>query len=418
MKILKPALVIGALASAFALTNISAEVDFSKDEAHYQKLCNKRSSYKANKKTCSAFEQYLKDQRANSTNTAKSIQGEINNIKGDITKLLDLIKKNQELIDQKKKDIQRTTEEIKIAEQNIKDLEADIAQRLSLLQEVNGENFMIDFLMSSATLDDFFTKVDGINAINTSNTEAINDLNALKANLAKKKTELEEDKKQLDESQKQQNTMLKEYREKEADLFVKLESEHKRKSVYNNKLDNININDIVSSTGKSKGMTLPVAHGVVTAVAWYYPASFGGGWHPGIDLAQGSGYPIKAPANGVVLLTGNGLGYGNYMVTAHQVGNDTYTYVYGHMSGYANFGSTIKQGQTIAYVGSTGNSTGPHLHLEIFKHKGKSLKNVINTYQRNGDLYFGLGYASVGSCSSVCRLKPHDVFKLKYGQSF
>ncbi|WP_423363843.1 murein hydrolase activator EnvC family protein [Mycoplasma sp. P36-A1] len=418
MKFVKAVLALGLFTASISLINVNAEIDFSANEAHYQKLCAKRSSFNANKKTCTAFESYLKQQKSDSEASAKSIQGEISSIKGDISKLLEAINKNAALIETKKKDVTRTNEEIKIAEENIKKLEAEIKSRIALMQEINGENFVIDFLMSSASLDDLFTKMDGINAINFSNTESIKDLSALKSSLAEKKVQLEKEQKELVEYEKTQNEMLTEYRKKEKDLFVKLEDEHKKKSVYNSKLNNLNINDLVAQVGKSGTLQIPVSHAVVTATAWYYPASFGGGWHPGIDLAANTGTPIKAPANGVVLLTGNGLGYGNYMVTAHQIGNDTYTFVYGHMSRYANFGSSIKQGQTVAYVGSTGNSTGPHLHMEIFKHTGKSLKNVINTYRANGDLYFGLGYASVGSCSNVCRLKPHSVFGLKYGQSY
>ena len=396
-------------------SNINAAPNFSQNETYYQKLCAKRSSFNANKSVCQGYESYLKQQASNSDKAAKNIKDQIKNTKNDIEKLLGLIKDNAKVIEERKLQIQSTQDDIAEKEKEIKKLEQEMMDRLAMMQQFSSENFVIDFLMSSVSLDDFLTKMDGINAINESNNEIVTDLNYVKQQLDKKKAALLEDKAKLVDAQKAQNEMLKEYRSKEADLFIKLEAQTRRNSVYNSKLNHINLS---SGITMSKGWVRPVSHAVVTATAWYYPVDFGGGWHPGVDLANGTGTPIHAPANGVVLLTGNGLGYGNFMVTAHQMGNDTYTFVYGHLSGYANFGSTIKQGQTIAYMGSTGNSTGPHLHFEVFKHNNKSLQSVINEYKSNGDLYFGLGYASTGSCSNTCRLKPHEFLGLSYGQSF
>ena len=405
------------LSCALMITGISANTDFSKNEAYYQKLCAKRSSYNANKSTCQAFEAYLKQQAKDSEQAASDLKTQIQNTKDDITKLMELIKQNGIIIENKKIQIAKTEADIKIKEAEIKALEEDLLERIALMQEVSDENFVIDFLMSSQSLDDFFVKMDGINAINTSNSEIITDLDYIKKELAKKQAVLQEEKDKLEESQREQNAMIKEYRTKEAELFVKLEEEHKKKSVYNSKLNKLNVDDI-TGTKASKGWIRPVSHATVTAIAWNYPASFGGGWHPGIDLANGTGTPILSPANGVVLATGSGMGYGNFMITAHQMGDSTYTFIYGHMSGFADFGDSIKQGQTIAYMGSTGNSTGPHLHFEVFKHNGKSLKSVIDTYRSYGDLYFGLGYGSVGSCSSVCRIAPQTFLGLSYGQVY
>lgn len=412
-------MLVSALVVVLLSSSIHANVDFAKDEAKYQKMCRKRSSYRANKSTCTAFESYLNDQSKASDKAAANIKDQIKNTKNDIASLTDLIKKNAELIDKKKEQIVKTKENIKETEEEIKVLEDEILDRLALMQEMSGENFVVDFLMSSASLEDFLTKMDGVNAINESNNDVVKDLNHAKIDLTKKHKKLDGEKVKLDESQKEQNIMLKEYQSKESELFVKLEAEHKKNSVYNSKINNLNLNDLDASVGISKGWRRPVDHATVTAAAWYYPASFGGGWHPGIDLANNTGTPIKAPANGVVLSTGSSAGgYGNYMITAHQMGKNTYTFLYGHLSGYANFGNSIKQGQTIAYMGSTGNSTGPHTHFEVYKHANKSLKSVINRYKSTGDFYFGLGYTSLGNCNNVCRIKPHEFLGVRYGQVF
>ena len=87
--------------------------------------------------------------------------------------------------------------------------------------------------------------------------------------------------------------------------------------------------------------------------------------HTGVDLAARSGTPIYAAGDGVIQYYKWQSGYGNKVEIQHVNGYET---VYGHMSRYADglgVGSRVRQGQIIGYVGSTGQSTGPHLHFEI-----------------------------------------------------
>ena len=87
--------------------------------------------------------------------------------------------------------------------------------------------------------------------------------------------------------------------------------------------------------------------------------------HQGIDFGAPKGTPIFAAGNGVIEEMDQKNGYGNYMKLRH---NSTYETAYAHINRFASGlkrGSKVKQGQVIAYVGTTGNSTGPHLHFEI-----------------------------------------------------
>jgi murein DD-endopeptidase MepM/ murein hydrolase activator NlpD len=87
--------------------------------------------------------------------------------------------------------------------------------------------------------------------------------------------------------------------------------------------------------------------------------------HKGIDYAAPRGTPIKAAGDGRVLLAGRQGGYGNVVIIQH--GNN-YKTLYGHMQGFAKTvrtGASVKQGQVIGYIGTTGLSTGPHLHYEF-----------------------------------------------------
>lgn len=89
--------------------------------------------------------------------------------------------------------------------------------------------------------------------------------------------------------------------------------------------------------------------------------------HQGIDFGAGTGTPILAAGDGVVMQAGPWGGYGNWLRIRHSAGWDT---GYGHISRYAagiHPGTRVHQGQVVAYVGATGLATGPHLHYEIWK---------------------------------------------------
>jgi len=87
-------------------------------------------------------------------------------------------------------------------------------------------------------------------------------------------------------------------------------------------------------------------------------------FHTGIDLVEPFGSPVYAADDGVVALVGSSSsGYGRYVVIAHSGGLDT---LYGHLSTtLVKVGQLVSQGQTVGLEGSTGNSTGPHLHFEL-----------------------------------------------------
>jgi murein DD-endopeptidase MepM/ murein hydrolase activator NlpD len=115
-----------------------------------------------------------------------------------------------------------------------------------------------------------------------------------------------------------------------------------------------------SSTGgvSSAGFIWPVSGPVTSGFGWRW-----GRMHEGIDISASTGTPIRAAAAGSVIVAGWSGGYGNLVVIDHGGGVST---AYGHQSAIGSgVGQTVAQGQVIGYVGSTGNSTGPHLHFEV-----------------------------------------------------
>lgn len=107
------------------------------------------------------------------------------------------------------------------------------------------------------------------------------------------------------------------------------------------------------------------AAGVITSEYGY--RSFDHKVHPGIDIANSTGTPIHAAADGVVFLAGWVTGYGNCVMISHRINGQLYTTVYAHMTRYvAATGQTVSQGQIIGYMGATGDAFGTHLHFELY----------------------------------------------------
>jgi murein DD-endopeptidase MepM/ murein hydrolase activator NlpD len=91
-----------------------------------------------------------------------------------------------------------------------------------------------------------------------------------------------------------------------------------------------------------------------------------GAFHTGIDISASQGDAVRAPADGMVLKAGMGTGYGREVIVDHGHGVET---LYAHLSGFAVIaGQDVRRGDILGYVGSSGHSTGPHLHYEVRIH--------------------------------------------------
>lgn len=118
------------------------------------------------------------------------------------------------------------------------------------------------------------------------------------------------------------------------------------------------------SQGSRGGFSWPVT-GTITSPFGWRSNPFGGSpeFHQGLDIAAPSGTTVTASAAGTVIMAQWYGGYGNYVLIDHGGG---YSTGYGHLSAiYVANGQTVQRGQAIGAVGSTGQSTGPHLHFEI-----------------------------------------------------
>ena len=134
------------------------------------------------------------------------------------------------------------------------------------------------------------------------------------------------------------------------------------------------------TTASASGCLWPIAssHRVTSPFGWRtHPITGRQHLHGGIDIAAPNGTPILAAKAGVVVISQYGSSYGNYVVLSHPDGTRT---LYAHMSQRnVSAGDTVRQGQTVGLVGSTGSSTGNHLHFETWT--GSSSSSRVNPMQ-------------------------------------
>jgi murein DD-endopeptidase MepM/ murein hydrolase activator NlpD len=117
-----------------------------------------------------------------------------------------------------------------------------------------------------------------------------------------------------------------------------------------------------------------------------FTSGYGGRWgvfHYGIDLANAIGTPIVAAADGVVAESGPASGFGLWIRIRHSDGTIT---VYGHINrSLVMQGQRVRAGQEIAEMGNRGNSTGPHLHFEVWNPAGQKINPIIWLHQHGID---------------------------------
>lgn len=133
--------------------------------------------------------------------------------------------------------------------------------------------------------------------------------------------------------------------------------------------------------------------------------------HRGVDFGASMGTPIMAAGDGVVTFRGWKGGYGNFVTIKH---NARYTTAYGHISRFAKIkvGSKVSQGQVIAYVGSTGMSTGPHLHYEVLENNAQ-----VNPVAKQFNMAMGLSGKQLAAFKTAKQSALNELASLAKGKA-
>jgi murein DD-endopeptidase MepM/ murein hydrolase activator NlpD len=447
-----------------------AAIDFSANEDYYFELCSKTGLSADDKAVCVQFQAYLQDKADKVQDELEGISNDIKVIRANLNKYLKDINSYNGQILQLEKDIEKLDASIAELEKNIaliqeqivkreiriEELDRLIKTRMAAQQGVSNLNGMVDFLFGAKDFADLLRRIEGIKDITAYDQQQIalldNEIKALNIDkdellsqqlyLAEQKQILQQNIESLTQMKAQMELVVMEYRKQEANLVAKQTEVVGNLSAIKKTMDAVSkaINNILPS----KGWVYPIdGKFSISATPWAYPE---GGTHLGLDLAAKVGLPVVAPGNGLVLYVadrcgtygylGSSCGWpgagggGNQVLLAIAIGEKVYVLNNFHLSSgvskVVKIGDIVSQGDVIGYVGSSGSSTGPHLHHEIYYMGKTTIQAVANTFARNGNLNMGTGWGTSAlsrRCSSnnytvPCRENPATIYNVKLWYSY
>ena len=297
-----------------------------------------------------ASQDELSKQMTQLTKDIKSLQSDVDGLNAQISKTSKEIAETEDKIDKKEKQMQTR--------------ENNLNERLKVMYK-NGSVGFLDVLLGSNSISEFVSNVGMIQKIYQNDMDVLEtlkkeheELQQIKADLNVKKTKLAAQKQDL------------------ADEKVKLDAKKKELEKQEDELK-AEADRLTAEIVKLMDKSSPYVGGTFTwpcPSSRYITSSFGNRLHPilktwkyhcGIDIGASSGRDILAAASGKVIMATTYYGYGKCVMIDHGGGIVT---LYGHASRLCvSNGDVVKRGDVIAKVGSTGRSTGPHLHFEVRK---------------------------------------------------
>ena len=303
----------------------------------------------------------------NKKNAAK-MEEEIKQLIRDIENLGDQIAQKENDIAIIEKQLEEAIEECNIQEENYH-------TRVKLMVE-QGETSYLEIILDSTSFVDLFERMEIVNAVAEYDKTLWEELKAKKEEIQKKRDLLVEEKENLEtmkknsetrranlESKLQQN---KELRQKILGEMDKLEAEFQRQRQIEEAAWAQAGGRVGSGQFVGGKFLFPTSTQLITSYFGYriHPIYGTQRFHSGVDIGAGMGESIRAANDGTVIVSGfNTGGYGNYIMIDHGGG---YVTLYAHNSSNSvSVGQKVTKGQVIGFVGSTGASTGPHLHFEV-----------------------------------------------------
>ena len=339
---------------------------------------------------------------------AKALESELKEkvsvLQSQISVLKSQISEVQNSIGVKEQEITAKQNEIAQKEQEIADQWDDFKSHMAAMQELrdggsvamlSSVNDLYELLTFNEVMQDISVKdTEILDTMKAARESLVNDrtqLVAERTQLQNKKAELSAQNKQMQSKQNELNSSVKEARlsAAEAQQAQKNAQAAIESDEMNYEAVKKEIQKLIAAAAASKPQLS--FSGFICPLKSYTRISSEYGWrknpvsgvnklHAGTDFAAPAGTPIYAAASGYVQVAGWSTGgYGNYVIIYHGKMSDgnTYTTLYAHMRSVAtSAGKYVKQGELIGYVGTTGNSTGNHLHLEVWK--GGSKANAVN----------------------------------------
>ncbi len=347
-------------------------------------------------------------------NTINGIEEEIGKVNEEVNRISGIIGAINADIAGIEANIAKKQEELKIAEAKKREQEDAMSDRVRAMY-MYGNGSIMEFIFSATDFSDFITKLDMSRYIMTADKDSLNALDETKKVIDEKKRSIEADRlktvekkteqevvltqqeqilAQKDQLLAQNQATLNEYKAIEeaeaatsADIEGQLQAyyEQQRAAAEQAAQNNGSTGAADGSAGSegdtsnaggdtSGGSTAPPVYSssyvwpcggeITSPFGWRIHPIYGDSrFHAGVDIGASTGTPVACAGNGIVISAGWNGGYGNCVIV--DIGNGL-SAVYAHLSAInVSSGETVSAGQTVGAVGSTGDSTGSHLHYEV-----------------------------------------------------
>lgn len=326
------------------------------------------------------YAQELEDKN-NDINVSKKkleeIKNKITEYENQITKAEEEVNALQEEIDRSNKEIEKKTEESKSI--------------IEYYQITNGENIYLEYAFGATDITDMIYRMSIVEQLTEYNDKIMNELQALIDSNKQKQLELKQKQEELTELNKKLAAESSKVQGNITAMEGLVPNIKGQLSYYKGRVEyyksvGCTSSDVIgvdcdvpkavtsgsyaSGIAGANGFVFPVSGSYRLSTNFYWNGSSG---HKGLDIVQYCGAPIKAVANGRVYYVGNNKDtYGAKMIMiVHNYNGRLVFSQYAHLNGYAvSEGEDVAAGQTIGYMGSTGWSSGCHLHLEMSETKG------------------------------------------------
>lgn len=378
--------IIGLILILMIISSANLALAVSQSEINAQK--NQQSQINSQIDEAEEKQKQIESEKSKTMQQVENISSQIDNYESQIDDL-------NSQIDEANTKIKEAQEKLTQNEEEYKKKQETLKQRLVVIYE-SGETSYLDVLLNSSSLTDFISNYYLVSELTEMDTQLMEGLEKQKQEIEASKQEIETSKAQLTNAKSSKESVSSELKtaKSEKDKYVnqltdqekELEAEIQELKQANAKIaneikiaeakyqkqleelkkqeqNNSGKNNSGSSNVTGSGYLMrPISGGTISANGYYSSGKF----HGAIDYAVSTGTPVYAAAAGVVMSTANLSGsYGTYVVIRHANGLQSY---YGHGT-YGSIcvspGQTVSKGQQIMLSGSTGNSSGPHLHFEV-----------------------------------------------------
>ncbi|HIS96846.1 MAG TPA: peptidoglycan DD-metalloendopeptidase family protein [Candidatus Scatomorpha pullistercoris] len=360
----------------FAMAVVPVSPALAVSQSEIDALEEQRDELKAEREDMQAEIDALKDEQAGVLEQKRALDEQNEVYRQELELIEEQVELYTRLVDEKAAELEKA---MAAEEEQL----ATYRQHVRAMEE-NGKYTYLSIIFGSKSLSELMSNLDMIGEIMEADkriydqyTEARERAEEIKAEyeatleqLGEKQEEYEAEKAELEAKIAEASALIEQLEEEinsNYELYLEvLAQEEALESDIQNKIAELERQEAANSITSTGTYIWPLpGYSPGSAYGWrMHPIYHEMRFHAGEDIGAPTGTPILAADSGVAAVyPDNGNGYGNYIMINHGGGRVT---LYAHMSAFAiSNGASVTQGQVIGYVGSTGNSTGPHLHFEV-----------------------------------------------------